>query len=144
METILPHLGAGKEFAIIGLFGTLTYTFIQISTPVLFLQDLTNAYLAILGSVLLLSYLMRIVIQHRARPNEKMISLSSWIFGSLISTIYEVQYLLSGDETLLAGGTNALLAGLSASIYFFLTVIFIEETLWAVRKKLRHKLVGKN
>ena len=131
-EAIVPHFSGGKEYAIIGLFGTLTYTFVQISTPVLFLQDLTNAYLAILGIVLMLAYLMRLIIRHRPRPHEIKISLTAWLFGCCIATIYEVQHFLKGEQ--------ALLAGINASIVYFLCVIFIEETVWAMRKRFSEKL----
>jgi len=130
-EMIVPHIKSGKEYAIIGLFGTLTYTFVQISTPVQFMQDLTNAYLTILGVVLLLAYLMRIMIKHRARPYEKKISLTAWLFGCAIATIYETEFFLQGER--------ALLAGVNASILYFLCVIFLEETVWALRKKILMK-----
>ncbi|HLG23691.1 MAG TPA: hypothetical protein VI564_02045, partial [Candidatus Nanoarchaeia archaeon] len=102
-EAIIPHLGSGKEYAIIGLFGTLIYTFVQVSTPVQFMQELTNSYVAILGIVLLLAYLMRIIIQHRPRPHEKKVSLTTWLFGCAISTFYEIQHFLQGEQALLAG-----------------------------------------
>lgn len=131
-EAIVPHFIGGKEYAIIGLFGTLTYTFVQISTPVLFLQDLTNAYLAVLGIVLMLAYLMRLIIRHRPRPHEIKISLTAWLFGCCVATIYEMQHFLKGEQ--------ALLAGINASIVYFLCVIFIEETVWAMRKKFSEKM----
>lgn len=127
-EAIIPHIGGGKEYAIIGLFGTLTYTFVQISTPVQFFQDLTNSYLAILGIVLLMAYLLRIIVRHRPRLFERSINLSAWLFGCVVSTIYEIQHFLHG--------VDALLAGVNGSILFYLAVIFIEETAWALRKKM--------
>jgi hypothetical protein len=126
-EAIVRHIGGGKEYAIIGLFGTLTYTFVQISTPVQFIQDLTNSYIAILGVVLLMAYLIRIIVRHRPRVYEKAINLSAWLFGCVIATIYESQHFLQGMD--------ALLNGVNASVLFFLGVIFVEETAWAVRKK---------
>ncbi len=126
-KTFVPQYEGGKEFAIIGLFGTLVYTFIQISTPVQFLMDLTNAYIACLGVVLLMAYLIRIIVKHRPRPLEKGISLATWLFGCLVATVYEVNHFLQG--------VDALLVGINASLLFFLCVIFVEETAWAVRKK---------
>jgi len=127
-EAIIPHFSEGKEYAIIGLFGTLTYTFIQISTPVQFFQDLTSAYLAILGVVLLLAYLMRIIVKHRPRPYERRINLLAWLFGCIVATVYEIHHF---PESM-----SAVLAGVNASILFFLGILFIEETTWAVRKKI--------
>lgn len=126
-KTFVPQFGGGKEYAIIGLMGTLTYTFIQISTPVQFLQDLTNSYLASLGVVLLMACIIRIIVKHRPRPLEKSISLITWLFGCAIATIYEIEHFLQGIQ--------ALLAGVNASILFFLCVVFVEETVWAIRKK---------
>ncbi len=127
-EAVVPHIGGGKEYAIIGLFGTLTYTFIQISTPVQFFQDLTNSYLSILGVVLLMAFLIRIIVRHRPRIFEKSINLTAWLFGCVISTVYETQHFLQGIHSLLAGA--------NASVLFFLIIIFTEETAWAIRKKM--------
>lgn len=126
-ETIVPRFSGAKGFAIIGLLGTLTYTFVQISQPVQLFQDLTNAYIADLGSVLLMAFLVKLIVKHRTRPLEKRINLIAWILGCIVATIYEVFHLLQGLE--------ALIAGVNASILFYLCVIFLEETVWAVRKK---------
>ncbi len=134
-KVFVPQYGGGKEYAIIGLLGTLTYTFIQISTPVQFLMDLVNAYLASLVVVLLMAYLIRIIVRHRPRPFEKAISFATWIFGCLVATLYESRHFLQGMD--------ALLAGVNASLLFFLVVIFLEETIWAVRKKTEKFLVSK-
>lgn len=130
-QAFVPRFGGAKGFAIIGLLGTLTYTFIQISAPVQFLQDLTNAYIAILGVVLLMAYLLRLVLKHRPRPFEKAISLATWLFGCVVATIYESQHYLSGIQSVLTG--------VNASMLFLLCVIFIEETTWALRKKFGTK-----
>ena len=127
-ESIIPKFGSVKGFAIIGLLGTLFYTFIQISTPMQFLQNLTNAYIAVLGIVLLIAYLLRILLKHRPRPFEKMINLATWLVGCIAATIYESQHFLAG--------VPSLLAGVSVSLLFLLCVLFIEETLWAIRKKM--------
>jgi purine-cytosine permease-like protein len=128
-EAIIPHFGGPKGFAIIGLLGTLTYTFIQITSPVKFLQDLTNSYIAILGVVLLFAYLLRITLKHRLRPFEKGMNLVTWLFGCAVATVYEIQHFPLGIQ--------ALLAGINASLVFILCVIFVEETVWALRKKIK-------
>lgn len=133
-EAIVPHFGGAKGYAIIGLLGTLMYTFVQISSPVLFLEDLTNCYIGNLGVVLLMAFLIRIIVRHRPRSFEQLISLVTWLFGCVVATIYESQHFLQG--------VDALLAGVNASVLFFLCVIFIEETLWAVRQKMGGKLLG--
>lgn len=124
-ETFSSRFGEPKGFAIIGLFGTLTYTFVQISTPVQLLQDLTNAYIATLGIVLLLAYLTRLIVRDRPRAFEKTINITTWLFGCLIATLYEVKYFLKG--------TDALFAGMNGILLFYMGVIFIEETVWAIK-----------
>lgn len=126
-EAIVPRFSGAKGFAIIGLLGTLTYTFVQISRPVQLFQDLTNAYIADLGSVLLMAFLIKIIVKHRPRPLEKWINLAAWFFGCIVATIYEIQHPLQGLGTLMAG--------VNTSLLFYLCVIFLEETIWAVRKK---------
>lgn len=132
-EAIVPHFGGAKGFAIIGLIGTLAYTFVQISVPVQYMQDLTNSYIASLGIVLLMAYLTRIIVRHRPRLFEKAINMATWLFGCLIATIYETQHFLQGVQ--------ALIVGVNATILFFLFIIFIEETVWASRKKFGKKLL---
>ncbi len=128
-RTIVPNFESPKGFAIIGLFGTLTYTFIQISSPVQFLQELTNSYIACLGVVLMFAFAARIMIKHRPRKFDKLMNLVTWLFGCVIATIYEIKPAYKG--------LPALLNGLTASILFFMTIIFIEEIVWALRKKQR-------
>lgn len=135
-ETINPRFGGPKGFAIIGLFGTLTYTFVQISSPVQFMQNLTNSYIVILGIVLLMAYLTRIIVTHRARPYEKTINVVTWLFGCTIATVYESQHFLAGVQSLLVG--------VNASLLFFIGVIVCEETAWAARMKFGKKILKMN
>ncbi len=125
--TFTERFNEPKGFAIIGLFGTMCYTFIQISTPVRFLQDLSQAYLATLGVVLIMSFLTRLIVKHRPRPLEKSINMATWLFGCTLATIYEAQHFLQGMDSLLIG--------INGSILFFMVVIFVEETVWATKVK---------
>lgn len=128
-EAIVPRFTAAKEYAIIGLIGTLVYTFVQVSEPVQFLQDVTDGYLASLGIVLLISYLMRVMIQHRPRPLEKSISIASFVFGCFAVTLHEVRYF--------PHSISGLVVAMSSSLLFFLCVLFIEETVWSLREKMK-------
>lgn len=128
-ETVIPRFSASKGYAIIGLLGTLTYTFVQISSPVQFLEDLSNAYISCLGIILLMAFILKMIVKHRPRPFEKGLNMTSWIFGCMISTLYEINHPLQGVE--------ALLAGVKASLLFFVCVLFVEETIWATRKKMQ-------
>lgn len=125
-ETFIPRFEGAKGHAIIGLLGTAAYTFIQISSPVYFFEDLANAYIATLGMVMLISFLIRTIVRHRPRTFEKTINGLSWLFGCAVATVMEIQ---NPDQ-----GIHALLGGVSSSALFFLVVIFIEETIWSTRK----------
>lgn len=128
-ETIAPRFGGAKGYAIVGLFGTLTYTFVQITTPVQLFQNLTNAYIANFSIVLLLAYLMRILVKRKIKSSIKNLNLATWAFGSFTATLYEVQHFLAG--------LPSLIAGVNACILFYLAVLFFEETAIAIRSKLK-------
>ena len=130
-EAMVPKFTAAKEHAIIGLIGTLVYTFVQISSPVNFLQAIMGEYLACLGLVLLIAYLMRVMIQHRPRPLEQSISIAAWLFGCLMGTIHEVRYF--------PHSISGLLVAITSSFLFFLTVLFIEETVWSIQMKMNRR-----
>lgn len=130
---LVLHFESPKGYAIIGLLGTLTYTFIQISSPVQFILDITNAYIACLGLMLLLAYLTRIIIRHRPRTYEMLSNLSCWLFGCTLATIYEIHHYLKGMD--------ALLYGLSATLLFYATMVFVEEIAWAIKTKRSEKLL---
>lgn len=129
--TFIPRFEGAKGHSIIGLLGTAAYTFIQISSPIYFFEDLANAYIATLGIVMLISFLIRLIVRHRPRTFEKTINGLSWLFGCAVATFLEIQ---NHDQ-----GVYALLSGVCASSLFFLAIIFIEETVWSARKILADK-----
>jgi len=123
-ETIMPVLGKQKEYTIIGLVGTAAYTFIQISQPMLFIVTLTNSFIASLGIVLLISFLIRIVVKHRPRPFGRFINGLSWLAGCITAFILTAKHF--GSEA------QIMFVSMGASALFFLFIIFIEETLWSI------------
>jgi len=123
LEIFIPQFDSVKGYAIIGMLGTSAYTFIQITKTIEFLVDLTNAFIAILGVVLLISFLIKLIVNHRPRILEKTINGIAWLIGCLTSLALQIN---SPDL-----GTKALLGGVSATILFYILVIFIEETHWA-------------
>ncbi len=125
-ETYVPKFEGAKGYAITGLLGTSAYTFIQAYTPIQYIAALTNCYLASLGLVLLLSYLIRFVLRHRPRPLEQTLNCTCWFVGCIVATILVIQN-VEDDKT-------AVLMGIGASILAYLIIIFIEETLWATRE----------
>ncbi|MEN9343998.1 MAG: hypothetical protein RLZZ453_785 [Chlamydiota bacterium] len=119
-ETIIPKSNAAKEHTIIGLCGTLLYTFIQITHPTRIISHAIDGYLASLGGILLIAYLSRALIRHRPKPFEKAISITSWLVGCAIASYHP------------SAPSIAMLTG----IIFFLCILFIEENVWAIRNKL--------
>jgi hypothetical protein len=125
-ETFIPKFEGTKGHAIIGLLGTAVYTFVQITTPIVFIANLLNDYIGVLGIVLIIAVLARIIIQHRPREFEKAINAASWILGCIVATYLEFQ-----------GTTEEfriLLYSTGTSVLFFLCVFFIEETIWSIKK----------
>lgn len=127
-ESFVPHFEGAKGYAIIGLIGTATYTFIQIYSPVRFLEDLANCYIASLGTVLLIAFLVRIIVRHRPRQWEKKINGFCWFIGCLMATVATVQNI--HDDI------GPLIIGIVSSAFVFLMIIFIEETVWSARQLL--------
>lgn len=130
-EGFIPQFEGAKGYAITGLLGTVAYTFIQISSPLIFLGNLTNSFIASLGIVLLIAFLMQLIIKHRPRPLEKLINSFCWLIGCIVSTILTIQ-----DAT---DSVTPLLAGITASAAAFVCILFVEENVWAIRKVLANK-----
>ena len=125
-EMILPHRRSPKEYAIVGLMGTMAYTFLQISAPMEFLETMANNFIATLAIVLMLGFLVRIVVRHRPRPLEQLVNVSCRLFGGTIGTIIQSQN--TTDPT------QVLIIAMSSSCIAFISLIFIEETVWALKK----------
>lgn len=135
-ETFIPRFQGTKGHAIMGLLGTAAYTFVQISSPLQFLENLLNCYIGVLGVVLLIGVLSRIIIKHRPRKFERSINMVSWLIGCAVSSTLIIQN--PGQ------GNHSLLLGMGASTLFFLFVFFIEETYWSAQKIKSGRRVGGN
>ena len=133
-ESFIPKFYGTKGLAIMGLLGTTVYTFIQISSPIIFTINLLNNYIGVMGIVLLIAVLSRLVIQHRPRTFEKSINFASWLMGCAVSTILEIQ---APDQSI-----HSLFYGMSASALFFLAIFFIEETVWSIQKLKSKRFEG--
>lgn len=125
-ETFIPKFEGIKGHAIIGLMGTAVYTFVQISSPIIFIANLLNDYIGVLGIVLIIAVLARIIIRHRPREFEKAINAASWLLGCVVATYLEVQGTTEEFQILLYS--------IGTSVLFFLCVFFIEETIWSIKK----------
>lgn len=125
-EMIFPHHKSGKEYVIVGLLGTLAYTFIQISAPMEFILNVAENFIASLGIVLLLSFLTKTFERHRPRAYEKVINFGCWFFGAIVGTIYTWRGHIGSPKTLLVS--------FCATTLVFLFIIYLEETIWSARK----------
>jgi cytosine permease len=123
-----------KEYAIIGLIGTAAYTFIQISSPMKLLIDLANLFLANLGFVLIMTFLLEFVMKKRYIIFGKFIGAISWFVTCGIATILQIE---NPNKI-----TYNLLISTLITIMFFLSVIFLEETTLAIREIYQKKKAG--
>jgi hypothetical protein len=126
VEAILPRLSKSIGYVIVGLLGTISYIFLQNSSIMLFIEDLTDSFIANLGISLLLSFLASMFIKHRFRVLEKSASSVCWGFGCLISMIFLIRNAENSNQ--------ALVAGIGASLLAFIILAFIEETIWSSKK----------
>lgn len=123
-EAIVPHAWDSKEFVIIGLIGTAAFTFIQADAPMTYLENIAGNFIACMGVVLMLTFLVRLIVKHRPRPFEKSVSFFCWFIGGITSTIFEFRAF---------DASYAMLAGISASLLAFLVIVFLEETVWSTK-----------
>ncbi len=124
-ESIFPRHKNAKEYVVVGLLGTLTYILLYFSFPLAFLEIIASSFIASLGVVLLIDFLMKVIVKHRPRALEKTWSSLSWLVGCLAAIFTAIQ-LPSHPE-------DSLIAGPCASILIFLCILFIEETTWSIK-----------
>lgn len=130
-ETYVPRFEGPKGYVVTGLLGTAAYTFIQVSDPLLYIGHLSNAYLANLGAIILIAFLVQIIIRHRPRKFEKIINNICWAIGCIASTLLVIQ----NPEN----DASPILFGMGYSALAYLVIIFIEETTWATKKLLKNE-----
>lgn len=126
IETIIPRLFGANGFLIVGLLGTAAYACLQNPVPMEFLENLVGNFIANLGIVLLISYLVGVIVKHRPRNLEKSVSNTCWGIGCLLGAIAQVSYPNNPDL--------AFLIGICGSTFSFLCALFIEETTWSILK----------
>lgn len=130
-EYFFPKLSGAKEFVIIGLIGTTIYGFFQLSRPMMFLLNQLDGMIACIGIVVILNFLTSVIVRHRPRSFEKVVSTLCWVFGSVVIFIK----LLSGRIK----PTDAMMQGIGVTIFAFLICIFIEEVTWSAKVLLKKK-----
>ncbi len=126
LELICPGLAGGKGNLVVGLIGTAIYVVLVNPDKMVFLENVTDNFIANLGVVLLISFLIKTVVKHRPRTFELIINSICWAIGSIVAVIVHVNYPLDPNK--------ALIFGVGGTIISFLCIIFIEETIWAIKK----------
>lgn len=131
-ERYMPRMAKMIGLAF-GIVGTGYYLFIQKYHyyPIHIITGLTNSFLAGLGVVLLIGYLIRMIVQHRPRKNEKTLNLLCWIVGCIVAAFFV--FFNIKDYV------KPFFMGTFASASSFLIIIFIEENIWATKKVLSHR-----
>jgi len=130
-ETFFPKFEGFKGNAIMGLLGTAIYALVQLSTPHEFFRDLTNAYLACLGIVLLIGFLIQTIVQHHTRMWERVINGVAWFVGCLTETLFLIRY---PEQPI-----SSLFKAIGSIALYFLCVVFLEATIWATKKLIHEK-----
>lgn len=125
-EAIVPRFDGSKEYAIIGLAGTVSYLFIQISGPMAFIVDLACDFILILILVMLFTYLVQFVVKNKPSMFGKIVGSAAWIVGCIFATILKFQ---RPDQS-----AENLLAATGACALFFLGIVFIQELIWSLNK----------
>ncbi|MCB1117729.1 MAG: hypothetical protein KDK50_04010 [Chlamydiia bacterium] len=125
LETLMKAHTNPRNYVAVGLIGTLVYLGAHYGAPVLFLENLVDNFIACLGIILLLALLTRIVVHHRPRTLDKLVSNSCWAIGCVSALITLIQ--TPNDPS------HAFMIGSGMSVLSFIVAIFVEETIWASR-----------
>lgn len=141
-ETIHPSHQNTREYLIIGLIGTLAFVLsqgsllsFQNSLPMERIENLLSSFIGSSGIVLLIDFLIRLVVRHRPRPYEKLLSSLCWLGGCISSIIVQTYHSATSNQPLIIGMlTSALL---------FLVLVFVEETLWSMKKVSQRHFLSK-
>ena len=89
-------------------------------------EALLSSFIGSLGVVLLIDFLIRLVVRHRPRPYEKLLSTTCWMIGCLASVMSHIYF---GQNDI-----HPLIVGMLTSALSFLILVFFEETFWSIRK----------
>jgi len=122
-EVITRRPSDSRDYAAIGLVGTGAFAILQALPAMTFLENTINSFIACIGVILMIAFLIRIIVQHRPRMLEKFISNSCWFIGCAASLIALIQFPEMPNRSILIG--------VGASALSFLVVIFVEETIWS-------------
>lgn len=131
LETILSRVLLKSSspaiiYILIGLAGTATFAFVGISSSMVLLVNIAACFLANLGIVLALAFLVNILVKHKKRLFEKHINNACWFIGCISSLVMQVHYPENPGL--------AFISGIGASMFAFLIAGFLGETLWSINE----------
>lgn len=131
-EAIVPRrFHSPKKYAIIGMFGTLAYTFLQKISYMSFLERAVSNFIACSAAVLIVGFLLKTIAKHRLRTSEKIVNSVCWFFGCGMSFRAQILFPLAP--------TQWLIYGISSSLILYAIIMFFEESIWAVKKIINYK-----
>lgn len=132
-ETLILHECNSRGYMLIGLLGTMVFTFLAIPWSSAYIFDymkfsqiMATSFIANIGVVLLISFVVESIIKHRKRYFVKLLNTSCWILGCIYSVITQVRNPLDSVAPVLSGVTVILVA--------FLVALFFEESFWAINQ----------
>jgi len=127
LTTILPSLTSSKNYFIVGLLGTAMFAFFHgESTAMQFIADTANNLISNTGIVLIFSFIISVATKNRQRSFEKFINLFCWLVVS--GVVLTLQICFPEDPH------SALIGGISGSLFAYLSILFIEKTIWSIKK----------
>ncbi len=124
-ESFFKKEQGAKGYAVIGLIGTVVFIFFESSHFLIGAEVLGSIFIATLGIILIFSALVKVLIQHRVRPIDKIDNAICWLFGCTVAVYTYLQY---------KNGTTAALYGINASLIACALVVFSEELWWSFKK----------
>ena len=127
-EMITSKRATGKAYAIVGILGTIAFLAMRTPDFMESIEVTTNNFIATLGVVLLIDFMIKIIVSHRPRAFEKGVSIFCWMVGCLVAVSVQITY--PEDQA------QSLMLSVSATILMFLLILFIEETSWSLKKLL--------
>lgn len=125
LEAVVPSFTDARGYALIGLIGILALAILKSETLVDNIETVTNNFIGSLGIILLVGYLARTVVTHRHRHYEKSINVLCWVLGCVVSL-----WVFVTREDI----APSFISGILVSLFSFVIIIFIEETVWSIRQ----------
>lgn len=144
-EYVFPKYRNHLGYVVLGLLGTAVYifiksfsTYLQIAYPMDYIETIAASFVANLGFILLVDFLIKVVITHRIRRHAKQLSGLSWLVGCISTAVAQLYTPIGSSNPLTLGlgpsvPSNSFTIGIGASLLFFLVVLFIEESIWSYR-----------